>query len=95
MKIILTNQFKNESLRIVEWLEYYRDRGIKDFILINDNSTDDSIQKINSVPNVSVTMINFDLPEVNFSAPIRLKNIGTMRSFKDRLRTTLIEFLIL
>jgi hypothetical protein len=66
MKIILTNQFKNESLRIVEWLEYYRDRGIKDFILINDNSTDDSIQKINSVPNISVTIINSDLPEVNF-----------------------------
>jgi hypothetical protein len=66
MKIILTNQFKNESLRIVEWLEYYRDRGIEDFILINDNSTDDSVQKINSVPNVSVTIISSDLPEVNF-----------------------------
>lgn len=66
MKIILANQFKNEGLRIVEWLEYYRDKGIKDFILVNDNSTDNSVQKINSVLDISVTILNSEFPESNF-----------------------------
>lgn len=58
MKIVLGNQFKNEQSRIVEWLCYYRDRGITDFVLCNDHSTDDSIKKIHSVEGINCTLLN-------------------------------------
>ena len=55
MKIVLASQFKNEAVRAVEWLEYYRDRGISDFILCDDHSTDHSLERINSVSGITVT----------------------------------------
>lgn len=66
MRIILANQFKNESLRIVEWLEYHRDRGIHDFILVDDHSTDDSVQKIQSVKGISAKILSSELPPLEF-----------------------------
>ena len=54
MRIILATQFKNESARVVEWLEYYRDRSITDFLLCDDYSTDDTVAKIHSVQGVNV-----------------------------------------
>ena len=55
MKIVLASQFKNEAVRAVEWLEYYRDRGITDFILCDDHSTEHSLERINSVSGITVT----------------------------------------
>lgn len=52
MNIVLANQFKNESSRLVEWLTYYRDRGITHFILCDDGSTDDSQDRIRSVSGI-------------------------------------------
>jgi hypothetical protein len=66
MRIILANQFKNESLRIVEWLEYHRDQGIHDFILVDDHSTDDSVEKIKSVTGIRATVLPSELPPLEF-----------------------------
>ena len=66
MRIILANQFKNESLRIVEWLEYHRDQGIYDFILVDDHSTDDSVEKIKSVTGIRATVLPSELPPLKF-----------------------------
>jgi len=38
--------FRNESNSIVEWLKHYIYHGVEHFYLINDNSNDDSIAKI-------------------------------------------------
>ena len=38
--------FRNESNSIVEWLKHYLYRGVEHVYLINDNSNDDSIAKI-------------------------------------------------
>lgn len=66
MKIVLANQFKNEGLRLVEWLEYYRDRGITDFVLCNDNSTDDSVEKIRSVKGINCLVMDSIVPPSHF-----------------------------
>lgn len=66
MKIVLANQFKNEGSRIVEWLSYYRDRGITNFILCNDHSTDDSIDKIKSVESINCLIIDSSQPKSKY-----------------------------
>ena len=38
--------FRNESDSIVEWLKHYIYHGVEHFYLINDNSNDDSVAKI-------------------------------------------------
>ena len=38
--------FRNESDSIVEWLKHYIYHGVTHFYLINDNSNDDSVAKI-------------------------------------------------
>lgn len=68
MKVVLANQFKNETLRLVEWLEYYRDRGIVDFILCDDNSADDSIDKIRSVEGINCVIINSSSPPSKYES---------------------------
>ena len=67
MKIVIANQFKNEGKRIREWLEYYRDRGITDFVLVNDHSTDDSIEVIKSVSGVTVQIMESPHRNLKFS----------------------------
>ena len=67
MKIVIANQFKNEGKRLREWLEYYRDRGITDFVLVNDHSTDNSIEVINSVVGVNVTVMDSPFNNLNFN----------------------------
>jgi Glycosyl transferase family 2 len=54
MRIVLASQFKNEALRAVEWLEYYKARGITDFILCDDHSSDHSVELINSIDGIHV-----------------------------------------
>lgn len=66
MRIILANQFKNESLRIVEWLEYHRGQGIHDFILVDDHSSDDSVEKIKSVTGIRTKILPSELPSLEF-----------------------------
>lgn len=38
--------FKNESVALVEWVEHYLREGVEHFYLIDNGSTDDSIEKI-------------------------------------------------
>jgi len=64
MKIILANQFKNEEKRIQEWILYHKSLGIKDFCLVNDYSTDKSIELIKSIHDVNVDILNSDCPEL-------------------------------
>ena len=66
MNIVIANQFKNESRRIPEWLEYYRDRGITEFVLVDDNSTDNSLEAINSVKGVNVSVLKSDSTNLPF-----------------------------
>jgi len=66
MNIVIANQFKNESKRIPEWLEYYRNRGITEFVLVDDNSTDNSLEAINSVNGVNVSVLKSDGPDLPF-----------------------------
>lgn len=37
-------QFKNEADSIVEWIEHYIHNGVDHFFLVNDNSTDNSVE---------------------------------------------------
>jgi len=67
MKIVLASQFKNEAIRAVEWLEYYKARGIVDFILCDDHSTDDSIARINSVEGIKVKHFSSQSVPTRFS----------------------------
>ncbi|ABP33558.1 glycosyltransferase family 2 protein [Polynucleobacter asymbioticus] len=67
MKIVLASQFKNEAVRAVEWLEYYKARGIVDFILCDDHSTDDSIARINSVEGIKVKHFSSQSVPTRFS----------------------------
>jgi hypothetical protein len=45
-KLIIGALFRNESDSIVEWIEHYLLRGVEHFYLINDDSTDNSIELI-------------------------------------------------
>ncbi|QWE08978.1 glycosyltransferase family 2 protein [Polynucleobacter ibericus] len=76
MRIILASQYKNESMRVVEWLEYYRDRGITDFILCDDHSTDNSIEVINGVAGINV--IHFS----SLSTPTRFSGSSDTELYK-------------
>jgi hypothetical protein len=38
--------FRNESDGIIEWIKHYLYRGVEHFYLINDNSNDDSVAKL-------------------------------------------------
>jgi hypothetical protein len=70
MNIVIANQFKNESKRIPEWLEYYRDRGITEFVLVDDNSTDNSLEAINSVRGVNVSVLKSDSSNLSYQNSI-------------------------
>lgn len=67
MNIILCNQFKNEALRLKEWLLYNKEIGVSNFILINDHSTDDSIDIIKSIKDITVHIINAKTPQTTFN----------------------------
>lgn len=55
--------FKNESQSICEWIHYYLSVGVDHIYLINDSSTDDSINKINSyIESNKVTLFNSKYP---------------------------------
>lgn len=66
MNIVLANQFKNESPRLIEWLTYYRDRGITDFVLCDDGSSDNSLDRIRSVSGIECLVFRSSSPESNF-----------------------------
>lgn len=63
MKIILANQFKNESKRLKEWLLYHKFLGVNDFILVNDHSTDNSKEIIKNIPDITVHLLDSKLKE--------------------------------
>ena len=67
MNVILCNQFKNEALRLKEWLLYNKEIGVSNFILINDHSTDDSIDIIKSIKDITVHIINAKTPQTTFN----------------------------
>jgi hypothetical protein len=66
MNIVIGNQFKNEQDRLEEWLLYYRELGIKDFILVNDHSTDNSVEIIKSIKDVNVNILNSQTNPLQF-----------------------------
>jgi Glycosyl transferase family 2 len=55
--------FRNESDSIVEWIKHYLYRGVEHFYLINDNSNDDSIAKIQPfIDNGLITLYHSEEP---------------------------------
>lgn len=63
MKIVLANQFKNEENRLQEWLMYNKALGITDFILVNDHSTDKSLDIIHSIDGITVHILDSQYEE--------------------------------
>lgn len=58
MRIVLANQFKNEAHRLREWILFHKQQGIFDFVLMNDNSTDNFKEQISDIKNVNVTILD-------------------------------------
>jgi len=55
--------FRNESHSIIEWIEHYLFHGVDHFYLIDDNSTDDSCNLLNSyIEKGLVTLFNTNHP---------------------------------
>jgi glycosyltransferase involved in cell wall biosynthesis len=46
--------FRNESHCIQEWIEHYLRQGVEHFYLINDNSTDNSVELLNKYTNITL-----------------------------------------
>lgn len=49
MNFCITNQFRNESHRLEEWVLYHLHQGFDSFILFDDFSEDDSVEKLNTL----------------------------------------------
>ena len=55
--------FKNEEQNIQEWIEHYLNRGVEHFFLINDNSNDNFLEKIQCyIDNDIITLYNAKYP---------------------------------
>ena len=59
--MIIITQFKNEEKRLKEWIEHHYWLGFNQFILYDDNSTDNSIDVIK---NLQKNGINIELYSV-------------------------------
>jgi len=70
MKIILANQFKNESLRIEEWLRYHKELGFNDFVLMDDHSNDNSIEIAKSINGINVEVLSRIDAELSFKGAV-------------------------
>ena len=62
MRIVLANQFKNEAHRLKEWILFHKEQGIKDFVLMNDGSSDNFQEQISEIKNVNVVVLNSQEP---------------------------------
>lgn len=49
MKYVITNQFRNESSRLEEWILYHSYQGFDSFILFDDWSDDNSVEILNKL----------------------------------------------
>ena len=45
--LVIVSMFKNESMILEEWIQYYIDQGVEHFYLIDNGSTDNYEEKIN------------------------------------------------
>lgn len=70
MKIILANQFKNEQLRLKEWLLYNKALGITDFILVDDYSTDESVNIIKNIKDITVHILPSMAEKTGYSGSV-------------------------
>ena len=66
MKVVLANQFKNEAHRIKEWILFHREQGINDYVLMNDNSSDNFKEQIDKIKNVNITVLNSEEPTTGY-----------------------------
>lgn len=64
MIIVLANQFKNEEARLQEWLLYHKTLGITNFVLVDDHSTDRSVEIINSIKGINVDIIKSEFSPI-------------------------------
>lgn len=57
MRIVLANQFKNEAHRLREWVLFHKEQGISDFVLMNDNSSDDYLDKLSKIKKTNIAIL--------------------------------------
>lgn len=91
MKIILANQFKNEALRIEEWLKYHQELGFKDFVLMDDNSNDDSIKIAKSINNINVDILTFKNNRTAFNGSIDTDRYRGSTEFAKNISDSFIK----
>jgi hypothetical protein len=69
--VYLSNMFKNEGPRLLEWLTYHYVCGFKRFVLVDDHSTDNSRAIIDKVrqrlSGIEITVLNSELRNLPFS----------------------------
>lgn len=70
MKIILANQYKNESSRIEEWIRYHKEIGIVDFVLVDDHSVDNSKDIAKSINDINIEILENEQAELSFNGGI-------------------------
>jgi hypothetical protein len=87
MNIVLCNQFKNESLRLKEWLLYNKCLGIKDFILIDDHSNDDSVEIINSIDGINVHILKSQTEVLHYENSKDTNNYAGMSNLAKNIIT--------
>ena len=84
--VTLCSILKNESAIMTEWLTHYYNNGICDFLLCDDNSTDNSIEKINDFKN-SHSDVSVDFIDISYND----KNKPAQRRFLDKLAQRCID----
>lgn len=84
--VTLCSIFKNESAIMTEYLTHYYNNGICDFLLCNDNSTDNSIEKINNFKKTN-SKVKIDFIDISYND----KNKPAQRRFLDKLAQRCID----
>jgi hypothetical protein len=52
--VLLVATMRNEAVRLPFFLKYYREHGVSHFLIIDNNSTDDTVSYLSDQPDVSV-----------------------------------------
>ena len=78
MSIALVSCFKNEGHIIEEWIEHYIAEGVDCFLLTDNGSTDDYLQKIQRYIDQGIVVLRVD--------PTKHKQINHLNAFLDKAK---------
>jgi hypothetical protein len=63
--MIIITQFKNEELRLKDWIEHHYWLGFNQFLLFNDNSTDNSVKIIKSLQANNINILLYSCNNIS------------------------------